>query len=339
VEEPSDAASGAERLWRHYEKPGQQTQFPADRVPMRRYQWDRLVLRLELAIELKAIAPALSQFGDADGSDVAPGYALLGYAFNLSERTIQDYVGILLMQKLLWVARRGGGRGHSGRRTVFQLTAPADGNLPYRLDVDLNPLYPRAPGRAPVRAIEASRRARLTRSATLPVKAAIDQKRNASGEKQIDRNPASGGFPIDRKPNPDSPEAQPRLTGSPASDSVLTNLTKPLSLVSLGGDLTSGHRQDPAAAPPAEHPGADDAPPTAGLSLTARYAAALEVMADFDEDAADMLYAAARRELRAQGVEPNLRPLTIRAAAIATRPDPGASGDEPDQPSNDNQGL
>lgn len=171
-------STDAQRLWRRYQLP-EGKRFPDDRLPLDRYHWNLLILRLGLPDHIKAIAGALATLGNADGSNVVTTDPRLLAAFNVKERQLRDRIAVLHEHKLLHVVERPGGRGVAktivkGKvlgAIVCQLTEPADGKLPYRLDADFLPIEPideRQPGTAPVAAIKANRttRAANTGSAT-----------------------------------------------------------------------------------------------------------------------------------------------------------------------------
>lgn len=178
-EEPPPATvpppTDAERMWAHYQKP-QGSSWPADRMPMRRWEWLRLVQRLAISTHVKAVAAALAAFCDGDGSNVVTTDPSVYHGLGISERQLRTHVAVLRDLKLLHVVEHGGGRGRArkhggGRRSelnanaiVCQLTEPADGALPYRLDGGFLPIDERPKGNAPAKAIEASRAARTANS-------------------------------------------------------------------------------------------------------------------------------------------------------------------------------
>lgn len=158
----------AERLWARYQLPKGKAR-PTDRQPLGRYDWNLLILRLDIPTHVKAIAGALAALARADGSNVITTDPCLPAAFDINERQLRRHVAVLHGLKLLEVVEQPGGRGvpktvDEKRRVrnaiVCQLTEPVDGRLPYRLDADFLPIEQRQPGAAPFKAIEASRAAR-----------------------------------------------------------------------------------------------------------------------------------------------------------------------------------
>lgn len=212
----------AQRLWRRYQLPEGKT-FPDDRLPLDRYHWNLLILRLGLPDHIKAIAGALATLGNADGSNMVTTDPRLLAAFDIKERQLRDRMAVLHQHKLLHVVERPGGRGVAKtivkgkvrNAIVCQLTEPADGKLPYRLDADFLPIEPideRQPGTAPVAAIEANRttRAANTGSATA---AANDETSAAALPQQVQNTGSRTAGVSDETSAPALPE-QDQNTGS-----------------------------------------------------------------------------------------------------------------------------
>lgn len=166
---------------------------------MDRWEWLRLIARLELGSEVKNAAVFIAVFANSDGSCAMPGDARVLDAVNLSDRQMREHTDVLKGLKLLHVTSRGGGRGGAGQLTVCQLSEPADGALPYRMDGDYLRIEERPKGRAPEKAIAASKAARNRRKAasgqnsTPPSPVEADDRNSASGETaDIDRYATSG---------------------------------------------------------------------------------------------------------------------------------------------------
>ena len=231
------SATEPDKLWQHYQKPPT-AKWPADRVPMRRFEWNRLVHRLALPIEVKAVAAALALFGNVDGSSVVPTDPRIHQGLGLSDRQVRDHVAVLRGLKLLHTVKRAGGRtGFS--LSVYQLTVPADSALPYRLDADYELIEEKPKGRAPVKAIEASKAARAART----------QRNPASGETgppaSGDRNQASGETPA-----PGSDERNSASGESPTATQV---------------ERKPGSGQSAAAAPDERNPASAETPAASGI--------------------------------------------------------------------------
>lgn len=79
------------------------------------------------ATYVKAIAFRAAAFADFDtGENMRPGAPLLAAECEVTVRTVEVVLRLLVDLGLLEVTRRGGGRGRSGAATVYRLTAPAD---------------------------------------------------------------------------------------------------------------------------------------------------------------------------------------------------------------------
>ncbi|MGH6655549.1 MAG: hypothetical protein ACRDVE_10130, partial [Actinocrinis sp.] len=155
-----------ERLWEHYQTPRPNpNQWPQELTPMRAYDWNGEILRLELTAQVRAVAFALSWLGNADGGNVMPADPRLAASTGLSRRQLIEHVDVLRDLRLLHRVQRAGGR--TGRVCdLYQLCVPADlGTLPFRVDGDFRPLRERTAGEAPVKAIAASKAARAARAA------------------------------------------------------------------------------------------------------------------------------------------------------------------------------
>jgi len=113
------------------------------------------------------VAFSLAWFGRADGSNVRPTDPRFLASVDLSERQAMGvHIARLRTLGLLQLVRRAGGR--TGRpHDEYQLCMPLDlSTLPYRLDADYERYTAKAPGAAPLKAIEASKKARLDRKAS-----------------------------------------------------------------------------------------------------------------------------------------------------------------------------
>jgi hypothetical protein len=190
---------------------------PPATEPMRRWEWQQMIFRLEADIEFKAIAWAYGGFARADGSNVKPGRDLVAYGVQLSERQLGEYLKRLIAMGLLTQTARGGGRGGMGVPTTYRLSMPRDGALVFCLGPEFEHLIERKTAPAPLKAIEASKKARAERkgAAAQTAEAAPTDRKAASGQSapapQIEGNAPSGhsaeAEPIDQnRPSGDSGE-------------------------------------------------------------------------------------------------------------------------------------
>lgn len=93
---------------------------------MGRFDWERILRRLILPWDVKAVGLLMATWADADGSRIRPGIEVLTVSSGRSERTVRRLVGKLRNLGLIEVTSRGGGRGGAGRTTEYRLTIPDD---------------------------------------------------------------------------------------------------------------------------------------------------------------------------------------------------------------------
>jgi hypothetical protein len=98
-----------------------------DLIPTGRFEWERVVARIEMPKPVKLVALLMAMTADPDGSRVRPGQALLAAETGDSERNVAR-IQKVLRQKfgLLELVSRGGGRGGTGKTAEYQLTIPTD---------------------------------------------------------------------------------------------------------------------------------------------------------------------------------------------------------------------
>lgn len=94
--------------------------------PTGRFEWERLIRRIVMPWRIKGFALLLSTYADADGSRVRPGQEALAAITGYTDRTVRRMIDELRDFGLVELVMRGGGRGHSRRTAVYQLTIPAD---------------------------------------------------------------------------------------------------------------------------------------------------------------------------------------------------------------------
>lgn len=99
---------------------------PADRRPVGRFEWERLLRRIVMPWRVKSFALLLSTYADPDGSRVRPGQRALAAIISTTDRTVRRLLDDLSAYGLIEQVSRGGGKGHSGRTAAYQLTIPTD---------------------------------------------------------------------------------------------------------------------------------------------------------------------------------------------------------------------
>ena len=91
-----------------------------------RFEWERIVRRLELPMRVKFTAVMLATFADADGSRVRPGVDVLAAVTGQGASTIRKQLTGLQEYGLLTLVSRGGGRSGRGKAHEYRLTVPVD---------------------------------------------------------------------------------------------------------------------------------------------------------------------------------------------------------------------
>ncbi|MEA5366060.1 hypothetical protein VA596_41490 [Amycolatopsis sp., V23-08] len=91
-----------------------------------RFEWERIVRRLELPMRVKFTAMMVASYADADGSRVRPGAEVLAAVTAQGASTIRKQLAALQEYGLLVLVSRGGGRSGRGRAAEFRLTVPVD---------------------------------------------------------------------------------------------------------------------------------------------------------------------------------------------------------------------
>lgn len=110
-------------------------------TPIERFHWQRVLQRADVPEGAKKVGLTAATFGNEDGSNVRPGTRIIADIYDLRERVVSDYLGVLRRVGLLRRVSPGGG----GRAAVYQLTIPGPGHapLPMRLDPNWRRLTPR----------------------------------------------------------------------------------------------------------------------------------------------------------------------------------------------------
>lgn len=91
-----------------------------------RFEWERIVRRLELPMRIKYTAMVVATYADADGTRVRPGVEMLAAVTSQGASTVRRQLTALIEYRLLAQVSRGGGRAGRGRATEYRLTVPID---------------------------------------------------------------------------------------------------------------------------------------------------------------------------------------------------------------------
>lgn len=183
--------------------------------PMRRFDWERLIMRAHLPRHLKTTALAMAVFADFDGSNVRPGNELLADALDTSKTWVGDCVNALVDLGLLILERKGGGKKRPGQdedvllASIYQLSTPGE-VLTLRLDPDWKRYIPRAKGRTPTN--RPSGRSTYTNPAST----------RSPVENRTEPNPASSQMPVEN-----AIDANTAWTQTTAGDPIEANPASP----------------------------------------------------------------------------------------------------------------
>lgn len=289
--------------------------------PVGRFEWEKLILRVEIDNAAKTVALAAATYGNTDGSSVGPSVPRLAAEFGWSEKHVQNQITLLREKGLLEVTRN-----HSPHHpTVYQLTFPAAGiaSLSMRTDVDGYPwIGPRLKARG-------GRPAKLTGTAVLVTPGAnqnsssgvgIADRNSSSGVDEPNQNSSSGvdadGSPLTGTPVPVTerkPELEFHQTRTPVPAN--RNSSSPDHIDQTKTTPMSGSYSTPTSDGAAPEPGTKDQQDVDSPDPAVAYRSARRVLDALTPRDADNALAQARAELPSiTGV----RPLTIRAAQIIT---------------------
>lgn len=92
--------------------------------PADRFEWERILRRCLIPLELKGLASLMSQYGNADGTEVRPGMPRLVAVCGKPERTLRRMIDEILRLGLMERVTHGGGR--TGKAAKYRLTVPSD---------------------------------------------------------------------------------------------------------------------------------------------------------------------------------------------------------------------
>lgn len=91
--------------------------------PCGRFEWERIIRRLDIPPQQKYLALMLSTYADADGTRVRPGTKRLARVMGSTERTVIRSLNPLREWGLLQRTKKG--NRHSGQVDEYRLTVPA----------------------------------------------------------------------------------------------------------------------------------------------------------------------------------------------------------------------
>jgi hypothetical protein len=161
-----------------------------------RFEWERIVRRLELPMRLKFTAMMVATYADADGSRVRPGVEVLASVTAQGASTVRKHLSALQEYGLLALVSRGGGRAGRGKAAEYQLTVP----------VDLLERVPMLPmGERRLSAVPDSPLAQGSAESAGGTVSPLSQGSGETSESPVDNSPTPVESTVD---NPESPLAQ-----------------------------------------------------------------------------------------------------------------------------------
>lgn len=92
--------------------------------PMDRFEWERIIRRLQIPSSVKYLALMVATYGDFDGTRVHPGVERLALVMCVSEKTVKRSLSEL--RELGLVERIKQGNRHAGMSDEYRLVVPAD---------------------------------------------------------------------------------------------------------------------------------------------------------------------------------------------------------------------
>lgn len=92
-------------------------------VPVDRFEWERIVRRVEMPSTAKFLGLTMATYAEADGSRIWPGVDRLAAVMCVSVPTVKRNLAVLRKLGLVEVHRRG---RRSGLADEYRLTMPSD---------------------------------------------------------------------------------------------------------------------------------------------------------------------------------------------------------------------
>lgn len=92
--------------------------------PVDRFDWERIIKRMEMSSGAKYLALTMATYADPDGTRVHPGVDLLAQDMAVSEKTVDRSLKVLRELGLVTLAKRG--NRHAKQADEYHLTAPAE---------------------------------------------------------------------------------------------------------------------------------------------------------------------------------------------------------------------
>ncbi len=94
--------------------------------PITKFEWERLILLVDIPPMTKLIGLALAVYARRDGGNIHPGQARLAKETGLTDRSVRSHLERLRELGLIERTERGVGNAHMRRADVFRTTIPED---------------------------------------------------------------------------------------------------------------------------------------------------------------------------------------------------------------------
>lgn len=92
-------------------------------VPVDRFEWERIVRRVQMPSGTKYLALMLATYADQDGSRIRPGVERLALVMCVTDRTVKRSLSAL--RELGLIERTKQGNRHAGLADTYRLTVPS----------------------------------------------------------------------------------------------------------------------------------------------------------------------------------------------------------------------
>ncbi|NEW42754.1 helix-turn-helix domain-containing protein [Nocardia cyriacigeorgica] len=95
----------------------------SERIPVDRFEWERIVRRMQMPHGAKYLALMLATYADGDGSRIRPGVERLSLVMCVTDRTVKRSLSVLRELGLIALTKKG--NRHAKQADEYRLTVPA----------------------------------------------------------------------------------------------------------------------------------------------------------------------------------------------------------------------
>lgn len=92
--------------------------------PVERFEWERIVRRVQMPSGTKYLALMMATYADQDGTRVRPGVECLGRVMCVSEKTVKR--GLSELREIGLIQRTKQGNRHAGLADEYRLVCPSN---------------------------------------------------------------------------------------------------------------------------------------------------------------------------------------------------------------------